>query len=72
MQASIPKGNKYGLSDEEVEIARRSITNRPNMRDPVTGAPAAPLSHDDMERIYSENKQKFQRMRASGEYSDRT
>jgi hypothetical protein len=57
-----PAPNKYGLSDEEIAIARASIVDRPDL---------PKLSDDERQKIYSEQKQKLQRMRASGEYSDR-
>jgi hypothetical protein len=62
MQASIPKGNKYGLTDEEVEIARSSIVDRPRVTN---------LSEDDKQKLYAENKQKLAEMRRTGQYSDR-
>lgn len=54
-QRAQPQGNKYGLTDEEVEVAKASH-----------GAGT------DEERIaeYARNKQRYQHMRATGEYRD--
>lgn len=48
--------NKYGLSDEEVSIAHGLSKY------------ASDLTDEKREQIYSENKSKLHRMRASGEY----
>jgi hypothetical protein len=50
--------NKYNLTSDEVAIARGN------------GSGDARLSNDDRDRIYAEQKAKYQRMRASGEYRD--
>jgi hypothetical protein len=50
--------NRYGLNADEVQIARGIGGSDPK------------LSNDERERIYAENRGKYQRMRASGEYRD--
>ena len=50
--------NKYGLNADEIAIARGNGSGDPR------------LTNDDRERIYAENRQKLQRMRATGEYRD--
>jgi mitochondrial fission protein ELM1 len=50
--------NKYGLSKDEVAVARGIGGGDPK------------LTNDDRERIYAENRAKYQRMRATGEYRD--
>jgi hypothetical protein len=49
------------LSDEEVDIARRSLVDRPGIK----------TSDDDKLRSYAQNKTKLADMRASGRYEDR-
>lgn len=58
--ASAPRAdaNKYGLSPDEVTIARGLASNDRNM------------SNDERERTYAEQKYKLQRMRADGTYRD--
>ncbi|MGB6400469.1 MAG: hypothetical protein WBF73_33010 [Bradyrhizobium sp.] len=50
--------NKYGLNKDEQEIARGLASGDRSMSD------------EDRQRVYSEQKAKYQRMRASGEYAD--
>ena len=50
--------NKYGLSRDEVAIARGNGSGDPR------------LTNDDRDRIYAEQKSRYQRMRQSGEYRD--
>lgn len=57
-QQSQPQGNKYGLSPDEIEIARGVASGDRRM------------SNDERERLYAENKSRYQRMRATGEYRD--
>jgi hypothetical protein len=57
-QAARPAPNKYGLNDEEIDIARRSIVD-------------SRVSDDEKQKVYSENKAKLRQMRATGQYSDR-
>ena len=52
------QGNRYGLSRDEVQIARG------------ISASDAKLSDDDRQRIYAEQKGKYQHMRATGQYRD--
>jgi hypothetical protein len=47
--------NRYGLSDTEAEIARKSRSDLPR---------------DKAEALYAHNKQKLQTMRANGSYDD--
>jgi hypothetical protein len=53
-----PRGNQYGLSDDEVSIARG-----------ISGGDSS-LTNDDRERIYSANKNKLRHMRQTGQYRD--
>ena len=57
-QQSQPQGNKYGLSADEIELARGVASGDRRM------------SNDERERLYAENKSRYQRMRATGEYRD--
>jgi hypothetical protein len=50
--------NRYGLSKDEVDIARG------------IGSGDAKLSNDDREKLYAEQKAKYRRMRSTGEYRD--
>ena len=50
--------NKYGLSRDEIAIARGNGSNDPR------------LTNDDRDRIYAEQKNKYQRLRSTGEYRD--
>ncbi|WP_315806577.1 MULTISPECIES: hypothetical protein [unclassified Bradyrhizobium] len=52
--------NQFGLSDDEVAIARTIGEGRRDLG----------LTDEARERLYAENKQKYQRMRATGEYRD--
>lgn len=56
MQAARP-ANAHGLSDQEVEVAKNWTGDNH-------------MTADDKLRIYAENKARYQRMRASGEYRD--
>jgi hypothetical protein len=53
-----PRGNQFGLSDTEVEIARGISSGDSS------------LSNSDRERIYAEGRQKLRHMRATGQYRD--
>ena len=53
-----PGASKFGLSEKEMEIAR---TLSPGARD---------LSDEDRQRIYADNKAKYQHARATGAYRD--
>jgi len=53
-----PRGNQFGLSDDEVSIARG-----------ISGGDSS-LTNDDRERIYSANKNKLRHMRQTGQYCD--
>ena len=53
-----PRGNQFGLSDDEVSIARG-----------ISGGDSS-LTNTDRERIYAENRNKLRHMRATGEYRD--
>jgi hypothetical protein len=57
-QQAQPQTSKYGLSQDEVEIARGIAGNDRG------------LSGDDRERIFAENKLKLARARADGSYRD--
>jgi hypothetical protein len=50
--------NKYGLSRDEIAIARGNGSGDPR------------LTNDDRDRIYAEQKSRYQRMRSTGEYRD--
>ena len=50
--------NKYGLNKDEQEVARGLASGDRTMSD------------DDRERVYAEQKARYQRMRATGEYRD--
>jgi hypothetical protein len=52
------QANKYGLNADEVTIARGIGHGDPK------------LTNDERERIYAEQRGRYQRMRASGEYRD--
>jgi len=52
------QGNRYGLSRDEVTIARG------------IGSGDAKLSNDDREKLYAEQKARYQHMRATGQYRD--
>ncbi len=56
----MPRANasRYGLSPDEVAIARGISGSDRN------------LSNDDRERMYAEQKARYQHMRATGEYRD--
>jgi hypothetical protein len=54
-QAANPPGNKYRLSQDELDVAHGSFSDLPK---------------EERERIYFENKQKYQTMRATGQYRD--
>ena len=62
MQAA-PQSNKYGLDDREVEIALASVPDRNDYR-------GGNMSRDDKLRSYVENKQRYARMKQTGEYSN--
>ena len=49
------------LTPEEVDIAHRSFVDRPDM---------PRLSNIDKERLYLEQRNKYRRLKASGEYSE--
>lgn len=57
-QQQAQPSNRYGLSKDEVDIARGIASGDPK------------LTNDDREKLYSEQKSKYQRQRASGEYRD--
>jgi hypothetical protein len=50
--------NKYGLNKDEQEIARGLASGDRSMSD------------EDRQRVYAEQKAKYQRMRATGQYRD--
>jgi hypothetical protein len=50
--------NKYGLNKDEQDIARGLASGDRSMSD------------EDRQRVYAEQKAKYQRMRATGEYRD--
>ncbi len=60
---SAARPNPYGLTDDEVDIAGRSIVDRPDM---------PRMSQDDKLKLYAENRDKLRRMRKSGEYRQTT
>ena len=51
----MPPGNKYRLSQDEMDIAHGSFGNLPK---------------EEREKIYFENKQRYQHARATGAYRD--
>jgi hypothetical protein len=53
-----PQGNKYGLSRDQIEIAEGIASNDRT------------LSADDRQRIYAQNRNRLQHMRATGQYRD--
>jgi hypothetical protein len=53
-----PDSNKYGLTADEVTIARGIASGDRNM------------TNDERERCYAEQKAKYQHLRATGEYRD--
>jgi hypothetical protein len=53
--------SKMTLTPEEVDIARRSIIDRPDM---------PPLTNAQKEYIYAQNKRRYQTMKANGTYSE--
>ena len=57
-QQQAQPSNRYGLSKDEVDIARGISGGDPK------------LSNDDREKLYAEQKAKYQRQRATGEYRD--
>ena len=57
-QQQPPQGNRYGLSNDEVEIAHG------------TASADKSLTDDAREQIYAQNKMKLRQMRASGQYRD--
>jgi hypothetical protein len=57
-QQQAQPSNRYGLSKDEVDIARGIGSGDPK------------LSNDDREKLYAEQKAKYQRQRATGEYRD--
>jgi hypothetical protein len=59
-QQQAQQGSKYGLNSEQTAVAH------------TIGQGDARLTNDDRERIYSEQRNKLQRMRASGEYRHTT
>jgi hypothetical protein len=59
-QQSAPQ-NRYGLSQEEREIAHASFTDRKDM---------PPMSLEDRERAYAVSKNKYRSMLANGSYSN--
>jgi hypothetical protein len=59
-QQQAQQGSKYGLNSEQAAVAH------------TIGQGDARLTNDDRERIYSEQRNKLQRMRASGEYRHTT
>ena len=52
------QGSRYGLSADEVSIARGIAGNDPQMSD------------DERERLYAQNKERLRYMRATGQYRD--
>jgi hypothetical protein len=50
--------NKYGLSRDEVAVARSNGSGDPR------------LTNDDRDRIYAEQKSRYQQMRRDGSYRD--
>ena len=56
-QRAQPRGNKYGLSHDEIEVARNFTT------DPK-------LTNDDKEKLYAEQRNRYRHARATGEYRD--
>ena len=56
-QRAEPRGNKYGLSHDEIEVARNFTT------DPK-------LSNDDKEKLYAEQRNRYRHARATGAYRD--
>lgn len=57
-QQAQPQGNKYGLNNDEVQVAR------------TLSAGSTTMTNDDRERIYAENRAKYRHQRATGEYRD--
>ncbi|MGJ4939297.1 hypothetical protein ACQR1W_01885 [Bradyrhizobium sp. HKCCYLS1011] len=52
-----PQASKYGLSEQEREVAHNWTSD-------------ASLSNDERERIYAEQRAKYRQMRADGSYRD--
>ncbi len=52
------QSNKYGLSEDEIAIARGLASGDKT------------LSNDDRDRIYSENRQRYRQARRDGSYRD--
>lgn len=51
----VPPGNKYRLNQDEMEVAHGSFGDLPK---------------EERERIYAENKARYQHARATGQYRD--
>jgi hypothetical protein len=56
-QRAQPQRHKYGLSPDEIEVARNFTT------DPK-------LSNDDKEKLYAEQRNRYRQARANGSYRD--
>lgn len=61
LQAAAPR-NKYGLSPQEQEAARKSFSRG------SLGRNDPGMTLDDMDRSYAENKARLRRLRQTGEY----
>jgi hypothetical protein len=55
-QITQSQGNRYGLSQDELDVAHGSF--------------GTSMSKDEKERLYAENKARYQHMRATGVYRD--
>ena len=56
-QRAQPVRHKYGLSPDEVEVARAATAN-------------PKLTHDDKEKLYAEQRNRYRNARATGAYRD--
>ena len=62
--------NKYGLTEEEVDIALKSVVDRDDLVDRQRGGYRVRFSDEDKLRSYAENKAKLAQMRRDGRYVD--
>lgn len=57
-QQQAPQGNRYGLSQDEVDIAKNMFSGDSRMK------------QEDREKIYAEQKSRLRHLRATGQYRD--
>jgi hypothetical protein len=62
IQAARAATNRYGLSPEEVEVARKAYYDRNDGK--------TDLSNDQKEALYAHNKEKLRQMKATRQYDD--